>query len=101
VGRQVRGNRSGSVAFGQGAQVSYLVSYLLSYLLSWLLSYLVALGRTGSHWAGLRDTYSLCAESLDHGQLQANTLTATPPTSVRPVHRRARATKQGPSCATS
>ena len=61
----------------------------------------VVLGRTGSHWAGLRDTYSLCAESLDHGQLHANTLTATPPTFVRPAHRRARATKQGPSCATS
>lgn len=43
MGRWVRGNRPGSVSFGQGAQVSYLVSYLLS----WLLSYLVALGRTG------------------------------------------------------
>jgi len=26
VGKWVRGNRSGSVSFGQGAQVSYLVS---------------------------------------------------------------------------
>ncbi len=57
MGRWVRGNRSGSVSFGQGAQVSYLVTYLLS----WLLSYLVALGRTGSHWVALGRTGLACA----------------------------------------